>query len=561
MACFSGIGLGLIYLPAIVSVTYYFEKRRAFATGLAVCGSGLGTFIFAPLTKILVETYTWKGAVLIEAGLLLNCIVCGSLFRPMEIQTVKKSEDLVAVEQNTEEQCLVNGGVAQGSEKSRVNGHVPTLVVQSDTEDEVTPVEQAMSAPVNMRLLAIKSEVTGSAHSLPFHGAHASEEQSSEGALLRRHASDNLLHKVHRRKRTTTCTSHKSADERESPAHKVRPMARKDIFYTSSLHNIPMYRSNPNMYTRSIMSLHDVSESVDSDLSGAALSGGAGGVARCSSCLPASMRCSPEMRETFQQMMDFRLLKNPLFLLFAISNLFTSIGFCVPYTFLPDRAILLGINENRAAFLIAVIGIANTIGRVVFGWLSDRPCVNRLWLYNAALTVCGVSTALSAFCRNYETLVMYAACFGCFIGTFSHVSCLLMWCGPCETLRKLKGRVDQPRISQSVELDSSSLCDVVKRSQICSVVGFRTKGSGSVPLFQFTNHLLEAGLFRWDVRTREGLDHCTGHSPVPLRCGLNCTQKHLGECKATSLDSRTSIISEIFRLMSLTIRSSTLLNL
>ena len=32
-------------LPAIVSVSVYFEKKRAFATGIAVCGSGLGTFI------------------------------------------------------------------------------------------------------------------------------------------------------------------------------------------------------------------------------------------------------------------------------------------------------------------------------------------------------------------------------------------------------------------------------------------------------------------------------------------------------------------------------------
>ena len=47
----TGLGFGLIYLPAIVSVSIYFEKKRAFATGIAVCGSGLGTFLFAPLTK------------------------------------------------------------------------------------------------------------------------------------------------------------------------------------------------------------------------------------------------------------------------------------------------------------------------------------------------------------------------------------------------------------------------------------------------------------------------------------------------------------------------------
>ena len=47
----AGLGFGLIYLPAIVSVSMYFEKRRAFATGIAVCGSGLGTFIMAPVTE------------------------------------------------------------------------------------------------------------------------------------------------------------------------------------------------------------------------------------------------------------------------------------------------------------------------------------------------------------------------------------------------------------------------------------------------------------------------------------------------------------------------------
>ena len=41
-----------MYLPSIVIVGYYFDKKRAFATGLAVCGSGIGTFLFAPLSKI-----------------------------------------------------------------------------------------------------------------------------------------------------------------------------------------------------------------------------------------------------------------------------------------------------------------------------------------------------------------------------------------------------------------------------------------------------------------------------------------------------------------------------
>ena len=46
--CFvnSGIGFGWIYLPAIVTVGYYFDTKRAFATGIAVCGSGKCLKIF-----------------------------------------------------------------------------------------------------------------------------------------------------------------------------------------------------------------------------------------------------------------------------------------------------------------------------------------------------------------------------------------------------------------------------------------------------------------------------------------------------------------------------------
>jgi hypothetical protein len=68
-----------------VSVTCYFEKKRSLATGIAVCGSGLGTFVFAPLTEYLIVEYGWRGAMLIIAGLVLNCSILGALFRPVPV--------------------------------------------------------------------------------------------------------------------------------------------------------------------------------------------------------------------------------------------------------------------------------------------------------------------------------------------------------------------------------------------------------------------------------------------------------------------------------------------
>ena len=49
----AGTGLGLMYVPAVVSVGYYFDKKRAFATGFVCSGSGAGTFILAPFAAFL----------------------------------------------------------------------------------------------------------------------------------------------------------------------------------------------------------------------------------------------------------------------------------------------------------------------------------------------------------------------------------------------------------------------------------------------------------------------------------------------------------------------------
>ena len=83
-----------MYLPAMIIVGFYFEKRRAFATGVAVCGSGIGMFIFAPLCEMLLNVYGWKGAIWIISGIALNGLVAGALFRPLEQPVTKENKPL-----------------------------------------------------------------------------------------------------------------------------------------------------------------------------------------------------------------------------------------------------------------------------------------------------------------------------------------------------------------------------------------------------------------------------------------------------------------------------------
>lgn len=77
----AGLGLGLIYVTAVVSIAFWFDKKRTLAVGIGASGTGVGTFIFSPLTDYLLYEYGWRGTTLILAGCFLNMCVCGALMR------------------------------------------------------------------------------------------------------------------------------------------------------------------------------------------------------------------------------------------------------------------------------------------------------------------------------------------------------------------------------------------------------------------------------------------------------------------------------------------------
>lgn len=47
----AGVGLGVGYVTAVVSIAFWFDKKRTFATGIGAAGTGMGTFIFAPIVS------------------------------------------------------------------------------------------------------------------------------------------------------------------------------------------------------------------------------------------------------------------------------------------------------------------------------------------------------------------------------------------------------------------------------------------------------------------------------------------------------------------------------
>lgn len=70
----------------------YFQRRKALAYGIAMSGSGIGTFVLAPAVQLLIELYSWRGALLILSAFVANLCVCGALLRPITLLEEEEEE-------------------------------------------------------------------------------------------------------------------------------------------------------------------------------------------------------------------------------------------------------------------------------------------------------------------------------------------------------------------------------------------------------------------------------------------------------------------------------------
>ena len=84
MGCVSGFGSSLVVVSSVVVATYYFEDKPSFASGFVISGGSLGPTIFPLIIIKLNDSFGRSGCFLILGALILNIIVCGALFRPLE---------------------------------------------------------------------------------------------------------------------------------------------------------------------------------------------------------------------------------------------------------------------------------------------------------------------------------------------------------------------------------------------------------------------------------------------------------------------------------------------
>ncbi|KAI3382769.1 hypothetical protein SNEBB_009470 [Seison nebaliae] len=364
-----GIGFGLVYIPSVIIVGFYFEKKRAMATGFAVAGSGIGTFVFAPLTEILVSEFGWKGAQILMAGIVLQCAVLACLYRPLEPPT---EDEIRLREKELEEE----------EKKTKLKW----------TDEEVKEDNDAMSL------------IRGEEGEKPLRTNSQIFRKSNEGE---------------RRSRTRSVALDRLISEEVAK----RPLARKDIFYQGSidqLSEMKKYNGDIEAYIRDTLDIRKT------DIDPILVNEDKFEEDHVERRLSSFQKFKTMMRSVLNDLCNFRLLSNPSLLLMYIGNLFSMVGYYTPYVFIVDRAVELDIDFKKASMLISIIGVTNTLGRFIGGFLCGLPFLNPLRVNNGGLFLSGIATVLCPWFTTYTGLAIYAGAYGFFIAPHISVSSPLL---------------------------------------------------------------------------------------------------------------------------------------
>ncbi|XP_069115328.1 monocarboxylate transporter 9-like [Argopecten irradians] len=461
----AGAGLGLIYLPAIVIIGYWFERKRAFATGIALCGSGIGTLIFAPLNKYLREEYHWKQCTMLVAGIVLQCVICGALFRPLERPTVKRMKRGV-VQRGSIMKALI---LEKERQRTISNGSLDNCIITKDNrlikidkidlrnksasyinrlKEHLGYSSRSLLRSKNSLIITGVGSVNSSACSTPqrtgsFNSpattvmmpCSETTEEPKKASPQKRRKRD---YERRLERRDSGCGSLESPKARsydalpqDDPWEKLSQEGSLNVKSLSSntlnsQDNISPTmtngKTNGSFYNVSDSNGNSRSQSNNHLLPPQCILGSS--VMTVPPQYSASVqtienyedRDIPMWIQSLSTMFDLSLLKEKAFVIYAITSFLNMLGFFIPYFFLPEKVRNMPKEDSSTpdpeSFVLAVIGLSNTLGRVLVGWIADRPWANSVLINNSSLVLAGVLTILCPFCNTYSLMILFSCGFG-----------------------------------------------------------------------------------------------------------------------------------------------------
>ncbi|CAI2355779.1 unnamed protein product [Caenorhabditis sp. 36 PRJEB53466] len=353
-----GAGFGMMYLPAIVIISQYFAKKRSLATGIAVCGSGIGTTIFAMLNDVVWEFVKrdWQQFLVYTSAVTISGFAAALLLRPLK-----------ASQEQIEE--------------------VAKIVEQYEETKEKVPESPSLSKHNTPFLSSLELHTTGKLHN---------HRNGSVKSIIEAVAKD--------------------------VEDLNRPLSRMDVFYTGSTTNIAARSRTGTMNREEAAEhLKHLRDNLKEDTPQQYLSKVDLTVAEDGTINHVKERSVlADIGQALKSLLDRQLLGSPSFLLLAFSGTLTLCCFYVPFIYLGNHLDkIAGLTVAQKSFTVSLIGVLNIIARIGCGYIADRPEVSALVVNNIALILAGLATMTVPFYTEYWHFLVYCIPFSIGVACFA----------------------------------------------------------------------------------------------------------------------------------------------
>ncbi|XP_049714687.1 monocarboxylate transporter 7 isoform X3 [Loxodonta africana] len=116
-------------------------------------------------------------------------------------------------------------------------------------------------------------------------------------------------------------------------------------------------------------------------------------------------------------LLDFSILKEKSFICYALFGLFATLGFFAPPLYIIPLGISLGIDQDRSAFLLSAMAIAEVFGRIGAGLVLNKEPIRKIYIELICVILLTVSLFAFTFATEFWGLMSCSIFFGFMVGT------------------------------------------------------------------------------------------------------------------------------------------------
>ncbi|XP_029031294.1 monocarboxylate transporter 12-B-like isoform X2 [Betta splendens] len=380
----TGLGFALSYTPAVAMVGKYFSEKKTLAYGIAMSGSGIGTFILAPAVQLLIEHYSWRGALLILGGFVSNLCVCGALMRPLESKGELMWKNNLP---DLERDCITT--VLDSKETEQVLGDCSQVEAKQLEINKLKDTPVLLIANGALKNFGLEKGKLGQADIALLSSPSLSELGLKDVKIAECILFSNKLTETMLLSASDRIMSDAKLVERMNLNNKFADMDAlvensrfREAKATGAFHfDQSITASDASTNTTTLSRVHYL-------------------------CL--------KTRE------DFGFLLMPDFLVLSVSFLFLAYGCGAPVVYLVPYALSVGVDHKHAAFLMSIFGVSSIVGNITFGWIMDRKCLKpyRMLSYVVAIGMEGLCCMFVPFLHSFSLLVPFSIFYGYFDGAY-----------------------------------------------------------------------------------------------------------------------------------------------